>query len=171
MIFVILIVALVAAALGAKMATARGYSAGLMAVICFLFPIGVLVLAFLPKRESADSSPLNSGELSETLSERWTLLKSVDPDIADAAAEAAALGPRYEAELEKKYFVLNDKKYLPALVDSLIVQHRDEHEPNGALEVASKGGSFNSLGEYVCNMCQASNIYGSSKCESCGSAL
>jgi hypothetical protein len=57
---------------------------------------------------------------------RWSALVEVDPEIAAAAAEARELGPTYERSLQSKYLALNDKAYLPQIMQRLREAARDD---------------------------------------------
>lgn len=63
---------------------------------------------------------------------KWETLKEVDLDIARAAAEVSALSSTYDAKLAEKFQTLNDKGYLPALVEGIKAEHKKKEEAKAA---------------------------------------
>ena len=57
---------------------------------------------------------------------RWSALASEDPDIAAAMAEVGRYGRYYAADLAASYQVLDDKRYLRRIVDTIVTEaHAD----------------------------------------------
>lgn len=57
---------------------------------------------------------------------KWSTLLEVDPEIREAADEVGKLGPRYVEQLAYKYLSVDDKSYLPAIVDSIVRAAKDD---------------------------------------------
>jgi hypothetical protein len=57
---------------------------------------------------------------------KWNALVKYDPDIARIAEKLKPLGPKWMNEFASSYLALNDKKYLPAIVQKIIQQVREE---------------------------------------------
>lgn len=86
-------------------------------LICFLFPLIGLVILAVSGTDRAVSPVLSLPRGVDY--NRWTTLKEVDPDIAAAASEAQKIGPMAEHRLAEKFLTLNDKTYLPTLLQNL----------------------------------------------------
>lgn len=148
MVFAIaLVYCIVCAAVCANMAASRHRPQGLWAFLGFMFGLfAILVLAAIgddrpsratpyyaeapapvslatfapPKRIEAPVQARPADDwLGSAEQRRWEVLKEVDPDIAAAALQVAAMDKTYEKELAQKYLTLNDKAYLPALLSNL----------------------------------------------------
>lgn len=115
--FIVLLVAVVSALIGGSMASNRNKNPIVWGLICFLFPlIGLIILA------ASGTDPAVGPVLSLPRGvdyNRWNTLKEVDPDIAAAASEAQKIGPMAEHRLAEKFLTLNDKSYLPTLLQNL----------------------------------------------------
>jgi hypothetical protein len=111
------------------------------------------------------------GSLSSVDLQKWNNLKEVDPDLADAARQAAALGMLAEMILASKFLSLNDKSYLPALLENakaayskpLIGEFREtsfRKLEDGAVIVTKGmyvGKSFSSVAEFEAFVSGATN--------------
>jgi hypothetical protein len=64
--------------------------------------------------------------------ERWRLLLSNDADIARLATVLAPYGQKYVDELAAAYLVLNDKEYLPMILQKIIASARKDSGQNVA---------------------------------------
>jgi len=64
--------------------------------------------------------------------ERWRLLLSNDADIARLATVLAPYGQKYLDELAAAYLVLNDKEYLPMILQKIIASARKDSGQNVA---------------------------------------
>jgi hypothetical protein len=126
---------------GASMAANRNRDPMLWGIISFFTGIiGIVILAVIGEErqpvtaQSYSASTLPMGRLGDASVERavtndasvksydvkrWTALKEVDGELAVAAKEASELGPGHEDELAEKFLILNDKNYLPNLIDNL----------------------------------------------------
>ena len=169
MIFIYLIVGVIAGFIGAGLAGSRGLSAPLMGFVCFLFPIGLLFLAFVPEKKNQLPLVTAAGEFEN--SEKWKTLKLVDADIAEAAAIAKKLGPGYENTLASQYLSLGDKAYLDAILEKLGQQWYSAQTSETAALTEIDGKYFNQEGEYVCLTCRAANVLGETSCAHCGVQL
>jgi hypothetical protein len=111
------LIAIIFAIIGGTMASNRNRSPIGWAVICFFTGfIGIIILAIVGDAQGQNIVISAAGG---TDIKRWNTLKEVDPDIANAATEAQSIGPMAERKLAEKYLVLNDKSYLPALLENL----------------------------------------------------
>lgn len=127
MFFVYLFIALIAGVVGGNWAKAKGQNPIVWGLLCALFPIALIALAVIANGDTGTSAQA---------SEKWAVLKEVDGEIAAAAAQAAALGPQYEKLLAEKYVALNDKQYLPALLDG-VRQQAAQRIANGEAAILS----------------------------------
>lgn len=129
-LIVYIVVGVIFAVIGAKMARSRQRDPAIWAVICFLFPlIGVLALALAGSASGASVG----GDMSADLGKKWSVLVELDPEIRAAAERVRAKGMRYEALLAQKYMAINDKAYLKAAEDAV---HKQAEED----EVNSRAG-------------------------------
>lgn len=118
MLFVLILISLVSAVIGAMMAGNRNRNPLTWAIICFLIPlIGIVILAAI---ETTEGPGLKADDR-----KRWETLIEVDKDIAAAAAKARAVDPECERVLAEKYLVLNEKKYLSSLLKSTLKQFEE----------------------------------------------
>jgi hypothetical protein len=60
--------------------------------------------------------------------EKWNALLRYDDDIAKVAEKLRPLGDKWVDELARAYLVLNDKQYLPSIVQKIIADARKEDE-------------------------------------------
>jgi hypothetical protein len=56
---------------------------------------------------------------------KWDALVKYDKDIADVALKLEALGPPWVDEFAKAYLAINDKSYLPVIVQKIINDARE----------------------------------------------
>lgn len=128
MIFVI--VAVVAGLIGGFMAQAKGKDVALWGILCALFPIAILILAFkedeprhaayAPQRPYTASVPPPVEAKPVIVTSRdnpaWKTLKEFDADIQEAVAKLVGFGPQAEERLASAYLSVNDKGLLPSIV-------------------------------------------------------
>jgi hypothetical protein len=118
---VIVVVMLVFGAIGGFWASSKSLNPWLWALLCACFPvIGLIILAF----QRPALLPVTGGMGTD----RWSALVEVDAEIAAAAREARSLGHGYEDMLAQKYLALNDKSYLPNLLET--IRAAAKAEPN-----------------------------------------
>jgi hypothetical protein len=60
--------------------------------------------------------------------DKWNALLRFDPDIATVADKLMRLGPKWVDEFGAAYLALNDKSYLPNIVQKLLREAREEEE-------------------------------------------
>jgi hypothetical protein len=114
---IIVLLAILFAIIGGAMARSRNRSPIAWGIIClFTGFIGLIILAVAG---DANGPSVSIATIGDSSVKRWNTLKEVDPDIANAAQEAQSLGPMAERKLAEKYLALNDKNYLPALLENL----------------------------------------------------
>lgn len=121
---IFLIIALAAAVIGALVAQSKGKSVVLWAVLCGLFPIALLVLAFMSnENDEAPTAalPEKTAAVDEPFWEKWQVLKSVDNDIREVGETLSRHGLKYEKRLAQEFFLLNDKSYLGPLRDKIMI--------------------------------------------------
>lgn len=71
---------------------------------------------------------------------KWSLLKEVDAEVRAASIKVSELNSSLDDELCEKYFVLNSKEYLQAIVDSIIERYiaESEREKNRQIDLSLK---------------------------------
>lgn len=107
--------------IGARMARRRHRDAALWALICFFLPlVGILMLAIAGDAHNERGASAGNSDNGHNRWIRWQALIDVDPDIRAAATRVRAFGSQYEEQLAEKYLALNDKKFLPALVEKTL---------------------------------------------------
>src|ERR1043165_512426 len=82
-----------------------------------------------PRQEFAHS-PLNTLNASDDDYDRkkWQALLKYDPDLARVAEKMRQLGDHWVDELARSYLAINDKAYLPNIVNQIIADARKEHQ-------------------------------------------
>lgn len=98
-----------------NVAQQRGESPLVYFALSFFFS-AIVALLILLVSSNAGAQP-RPAPTSDEHSEKWRALVDLDPDVAAAAEQVRALGPRYEEMLAKKYLAIGDKSYLKAAVE------------------------------------------------------
>ena len=120
MIFLVL-VAVVAGLIGMGIADSKGLNKGLWFVVCALFPIAILFVAFAKsEKPSVAAAEAKGYDVS-----KWKTLVEVDSEIANASKQILEYGQQAEDELAEKYLNLMDKNYLPTLLSNLISKYKE----------------------------------------------
>lgn len=126
------LIPVVSGLIGAFWAQSKNKNWLLWGLLCLVFPIvGLVFLAFakadVSQSKSVGAQP-NSGDpvlvapehsASDYDERKWAALVEYDPEIRRFADEVTQMGPSYERELASSYLALNDKSYLPAIVEKL----------------------------------------------------
>ena len=112
-----LLVGIIFALVGAKMARTRQRDPAIWAIVCFLFPL-IGILALLVAGGTSDAT----AGLSVDQRHKWKALCELDPDIREVAERAREHGKKYEDLLAVKYLALNEKTYLRAAEDAVAKQ-------------------------------------------------
>lgn len=76
---------------------------------------------YAERTAAARPTPVKSAE-NENLAydrKKWAMLKEYDTDLSSAASSMVAYGTKYEHELASSYLAIDDKAYLPAIVERL----------------------------------------------------
>ena len=60
---------------------------------------------------------------------KWQALVKYDPDIAKVATKLRELGDHWVDEFAKSYLAINDKSYLPTIVNQIISDARKQQSP------------------------------------------
>jgi hypothetical protein len=111
--------------------------------VLYLIAIGLIVSAFLFKEQlnptsasqgqSVASSSINSHQPLSAAAEKppydkakWQALLEFDPDIARVEEKLRSLGPKYVHQFAAGYLTLNDKNYLPSIVQKVIDTARQD---------------------------------------------
>lgn len=74
------------------------------------------------------------------------MLKEVDPDIRAASERVTQLDPALDGVLAGKYLALNDKQYLPNLIDVIVQQH-ETREAQEKADAAKKADGVHQRGK------------------------
>lgn len=113
----------------------------------FLGPIGWIIAAILKGKESPQRVVAEKDDLDDADFARWNLLKTVDDEIAEAAARVAAHAKAHrfsaeeiEREIAKTYMALNDKVYLYSIVDKALARPREGKKEQ--IEIRTRTGKI-----------------------------
>src|SRR5258708_2751323 len=80
----------------------------------------VVVRSEADEREPGEADPDNNTEPQSYDEQRWRLLLSADEDIRRLTTILAHYGQSYVDEFAAAYLALNDKQYLPMIVEQLV---------------------------------------------------
>lgn len=171
MIFFFLVVAIICAVVGAKIASSKGRDPAVWGLVCFFTGlIGIIILlvtadASPPQRtisytpntptppEPRTRSGGSTGSAAKGYDEKkWNALKEVDPEIREAANTVRALGSTHEDELAEKYLILSDKAYLPALVEKITTAFTEKTAREAERASAAKAGGAELLESYQASL-------------------
>ncbi len=75
-----------------------------------------------------DNAESGMGESAAYDRKKWLALVRYDPDIATVAKQLEPLGEKWIDECASSYLVLNDKAYLPKIVERILLDHQAEQE-------------------------------------------
>ncbi len=121
-----------------------GWVAGLGA-LAFLIGIGLLIGGLVSSSQAAQTGPLSQsgdGDLSAQPASfdraKWNALLQFDKDIAAAAEQVRSFGEIWVEELGAAFFALNDKTYLPEIVNKIEQRARSEAEETKKLRAAAE---------------------------------
>lgn len=139
MVFIYLIVGIVAGLIGVSMASGRGQNQAVWFIVCFLFPIALIGLLFVPKIKSASASNNYSRTQSETgfllqtapdmrslppidpeFNAKWTILTKYDSEIADAVHRLEPYGENAVIKFKHIYGVFQDKSKIHGIVQDIV---------------------------------------------------
>ena len=142
---ILIAINIIVAIITSAYASAKGHSGLLWFFLGLVF--GLLALLFLAiaadRRTSGNPSNLESGisenvfalpkdpardtgpAIADQLSEKWELLKQVDPEIANISSRAIAVAPELDEVVARKFLILNDKSYLEQILQSSIQEFED----------------------------------------------
>lgn len=132
------------AILCAFIASSKNKNVFLWAVLGFLFPlISLLILAFSSDGSADVKAELNSPAAglidNKTYDrEKWRALMQYDDDIKHAADTLSPLGEKYVEKLAAAYLALNDKSYLPSIVEKIEASSREDKISEGILAEAGE---------------------------------
>jgi hypothetical protein len=125
-------VALILGLIGAFWAQSKNLNPFLWGVLCTLLPVlGLLILAFRKAQQPLEqkiATAIKSSRATPQTDQRfdqqkWNALVQYDPDIKRAYDYVVPLGPTYVQRLATDYFALNDKAYLPQIVNKLVAEY------------------------------------------------
>ncbi len=115
--------------IGGLVARGKNRNPFLWAILCFIFPIALLIVAVLPRADAETDpqkeSPLLAGPVKPAPRsydydrKKWDALIQFDPEIARAAEALKPHGEQYVHQLAEGYLTLNDKSYLPNIVQKV----------------------------------------------------
>jgi hypothetical protein len=137
---IFLVIAVISGTAGGFLARSKGKEVFLWAILCFFFPIAILILAFkddekvapehvpeyrpsLSAKTPAEIGPVLATAVSDTA---WKTLKEFDADVQDAAAKVERFGPQAEERLASAYMSVKDKGLLPSIVAKIVADEEKE---------------------------------------------
>lgn len=122
----LIVVWILCGALGSGIARAKGLGPVKWGLICLLFGVfGVFALVLQTSRHAAT--------LAQPDRRRWEALVQIDPEITAAAAEAMALGRHQTELLAQLYLAVDDKSYLPSIMQKVRASTADHGRLRAAL--------------------------------------
>lgn len=171
-VFFALVVQLAIAIALASWAVSKGQSGVVWFLLGSVFgPLAFLFLAIVPNQKKQavaerknyrvyiPESTSNMAQVRQEtkddipeLKQKWSLLKEVDSEIRDASVKVSKVHSSLDDELCKKYFILNSKDYLQAIVDSIIegyiAESDRERKRQAELSLTYSDSALNELGKY-----------------------
>lgn len=144
MIFIYLAVGIMAGIIGAGVARNRGQNPAAWGIVCFIIPIALLFLFFIPEETQAtaysNTAPIatKAQVISSTqpnlaipaaFEAKWDSLSKYDPDIKQAVETLNPHGTQAIKLFKKRYSDVELKEAIPAIVAD-IIQEMQEIEAN-----------------------------------------
>ncbi len=113
---IFLLIGFVAGIIGAVIAGNKNRNGLLWFVLCFLLPIFVIVLLFLPDEASNKTQIAGGG----VLDDRWNNISKYDPDIKVALDKLKPYGNAAELAFKRAYSDVQNKDAIDAIVSDII---------------------------------------------------
>ena len=122
----VLVILIVSAIICGAIASSKNKSVLLWVILGFLFPlISILILAMSSDTGPAADSRLTPQPATASIQDqsydrtKWQALTQYDDDIKRAVEALSPLGQKYVDRLAAAYLALNDKSYLPSIMEKI----------------------------------------------------